>query len=203
MDGEGYAAVGRPTRWNPNVSTVAFKFRTFSSDALLMYLATEDMVIDILKVQCFTLLLLGVYLTAVSLWLPVQKDFMALELSEGKVKVNFDLGSGVGSANSANRHNDGRWKSLTMSRNKKQGGDYYISGVFITLTASFDAAELQIEFTNCSFVFKATITVVDIDSGAEEKIMVSSQGAASGLNLKENQRIYFGGLPSIGNYRYI
>lgn len=46
---------------------------------------------------------------------------MSLELSEGKVKANFDLGSGVGSATSANRHNDGRWKSLTMSRNKKQG----------------------------------------------------------------------------------
>lgn len=46
---------------------------------------------------------------------------MSLELSEGKVKVNCDLGSGVGSAISANRHNDGRWKSLTMSRNKKQG----------------------------------------------------------------------------------
>lgn len=44
LDGEGYAAVGRPTRWNPNVSTMAFKFRTFSSEALLMYLATEDMV---------------------------------------------------------------------------------------------------------------------------------------------------------------
>lgn len=51
-------------------------------------------------------------------------------------------------------------------------------------------------------VFKATVTVVDIDSGAEEKITVSSQGSAAGLNLKENQRIYFGGLPSIGNYRY-
>uniref|UniRef100_A0A673CW12 Basement membrane-specific heparan sulfate proteoglycan core protein n=1 Tax=Sphaeramia orbicularis TaxID=375764 RepID=A0A673CW12_9TELE len=69
LDGEGYAAVGRPTRWNPNVSTITFKFRTFSSDALLMYL----------------------------------KDFMSLELSEGKVKVNFDLGSGVGGAVSANR----------------------------------------------------------------------------------------------------
>lgn len=44
LDGEGYAAVGRPTRWNPNISTITFKFRTFSSDALLMYLATEDMV---------------------------------------------------------------------------------------------------------------------------------------------------------------
>ncbi|GAA6214860.1 laminin subunit alpha-2 isoform X1 [Lates japonicus] len=137
LDGEGYAAVGRPTRWNPNISTVTFKFRTFSSDALLMYLATEDM-----------------------------KDFMSLELSEGKVKVNFDLGSGVGSAISANRHNDGSWKSLTMSRNKKQ----------------------------------ATVTVVDIDSSAEEKIVATSQGSATGLNLKENQKIYFGGLPTIGNY---
>lgn len=47
------------------------------------------------------------------------------------------------------------------------------------------------------------MTVVDVDSGAEEKITVSSQGSATGLNLKENQRIYFGGLPSIANYRYI
>ncbi|XP_028252901.1 laminin subunit alpha-2 isoform X2 [Parambassis ranga] len=138
LDGEGYAAVGRPTRWNPNVSTITFKFRTFSSDALLMYLATDDM-----------------------------KDFMSLELSEGKVKVSFDLGSGAGSAISANRHNDGRWKSLTMSRNKKQ----------------------------------ATVSVVDIDSSAEEKIVATSQGSATGLNLRENQKIYFGGLPTFGNYR--
>ncbi|XP_019117192.2 laminin subunit alpha-2 isoform X7 [Larimichthys crocea] len=138
LDGEGYAAVGRPTRWNPNVSTVTFKFRTFSSEALLMYLATDDM-----------------------------KDFMSLELSEGKVKMNFDLGSGVGSAMSENRHNDGHWKSLTMARNKKQ----------------------------------ATMTVVDIDSGAEENIVATSQGSATGLNLKEKQKIYFGGLPTIGNYR--
>lgn len=44
--------------------------------------------------------------------------------------------------------------------------------------------------------------VVDIDDGAEEKIVVISQGSATGLNLKENQKIYFGGLPTIGNYRY-
>ncbi|KAM8846710.1 LOW QUALITY PROTEIN: laminin subunit alpha-2 [Synchiropus picturatus] len=137
MDGEGYAAVGRPTRWNPNISTITFKFRTFSSDALLMYLATEDM-----------------------------KDFMSLELTGGKVKVNFDLGSGVGSAVSGSRHNDGRWKSLTMSRNKKQ----------------------------------AAVIVVDVDSGAEEKVAAASQGPATGLNLRENQKIYFGGLPTVGNY---
>ncbi|XP_051908452.1 laminin subunit alpha-2 isoform X2 [Hippocampus zosterae] len=138
LDGEGYAAVARPTRWNPNVSSVTFKFRTFASDALLMYLATDDM-----------------------------KDFMSLELAGGKVKMNFDLGSGVGSVISAHRQNDGRWKSLTMSRNKKQ----------------------------------ATVSIVDIDSSAEEKIGATSLGTATGLNLKEKQSIYFGGLPTIGNYR--
>uniref|UniRef100_A0A8C5AZY2 Basement membrane-specific heparan sulfate proteoglycan core protein n=1 Tax=Gadus morhua TaxID=8049 RepID=A0A8C5AZY2_GADMO len=137
LDGEGYSGVGRPVRWNPNVSTVTFKFRTFSSDALLMYLATDDM-----------------------------KDFMTLELSEGKIKVTFDLGSGMATATSASRHNDGRWKSLTMTRNKK----------------------------------KATVSIVDIDSSREEEMASSSPGAATGLNLKEKQKIYFGGLPTQGNY---
>lgn len=55
----------------------------------------------------------------------------------------------------------------------------------------------------CLTVYKATVTVVDIDSGAEEKIVTTSPGSATGLNLKEYQKIYFGGLPTIGNYRYI
>ncbi|CAB1340261.1 unnamed protein product [Coregonus sp. 'balchen'] len=41
FDGEGYAAVSRPTRWNPNVSTVMFKFRSFSTDSLLMSEVTK------------------------------------------------------------------------------------------------------------------------------------------------------------------
>uniref|UniRef100_A0AAQ4RFF4 Basement membrane-specific heparan sulfate proteoglycan core protein n=1 Tax=Gasterosteus aculeatus aculeatus TaxID=481459 RepID=A0AAQ4RFF4_GASAC len=138
LDGEGYAAVGRPTRWNPNVSSVTFKFRTFSSESLLMYLATEDM-----------------------------KDFMSLELSQGKVKVNFDLGSGVGSATSKQgTHNNPHYAGIQLTRQQHP-----------------------------------TVTVVDIDSGVEEKIVSSSQGSATGLNLKENQKLYFGGLPTVGNYR--
>uniref|UniRef100_A0A4W5KBC8 Laminin subunit alpha 2 n=1 Tax=Hucho hucho TaxID=62062 RepID=A0A4W5KBC8_9TELE len=50
-----------------------------------------------------------------------QKDFMSAELSDGLVKVSFDLGSGTGSVLSIKRHNDGRWKSFTMARMKKQG----------------------------------------------------------------------------------
>ncbi|XP_048106035.1 laminin subunit alpha-2 isoform X4 [Alosa alosa] len=136
FDGEGYAGVSKPTRWNPNISTVMFKFRTLSSNALVMYLATKDM-----------------------------KDFMSVELADGRIKVSYDLGSGTGSATTTRRYNDGKWKSFTMSRTKNQG----------------------------------TMTVVDVESGEEERVGVASRGSSSGLNLKD-ERLYFGGLPVIGNY---
>uniref|UniRef100_A0A803TQL9 Laminin subunit alpha 2 n=1 Tax=Anolis carolinensis TaxID=28377 RepID=A0A803TQL9_ANOCA len=87
FDGEGYAMVSRPIRWNPNISMVMFKFKTFSSTALLMYL----------------------------------KDFMSIELSDGHIKVSYDLGSGTASVVSNQNHNDGKWKSFTLSRILKQG----------------------------------------------------------------------------------
>uniref|UniRef100_A0A8C3RNL2 Laminin subunit alpha 2 n=1 Tax=Chelydra serpentina TaxID=8475 RepID=A0A8C3RNL2_CHESE len=87
FDGDGYALVSRPVRWNPNVSMVMFKFKTFSSSALLMYL----------------------------------KDFMSVELSDGHIKVSYDLGSGTTSAIGNQNHNDGKWKSFTLSRIQKQG----------------------------------------------------------------------------------
>ncbi|KAM9261102.1 laminin subunit alpha-2 [Cariama cristata] len=91
FDGDSYAMVSRPIRWNPNISTVMFKFRTFSSNALLMYLATDDL-----------------------------KDFMSAELSDGRIKVSYDLGSGTASVISNQNHNDGKWKSFTLSRIQKQ-----------------------------------------------------------------------------------
>uniref|UniRef100_A0A8C8SQH7 Laminin subunit alpha 2 n=1 Tax=Pelusios castaneus TaxID=367368 RepID=A0A8C8SQH7_9SAUR len=92
FDGDGYALVSRPVRWNPNISTVMFKFKTFSSSALLMYLATDDL-----------------------------KDFMSIELSDGRIKVSYDLGSGTTSAIGNHNCNDGKWKSFTLSRILKQG----------------------------------------------------------------------------------
>lgn len=136
FDGEGYALVSRPIRWYPNISTVMFKFRTFSSNALLMYLATRDL-----------------------------KDFMSVELSDGHVKVSYDLGSGMASVVSNQNHNDGKWKSFTLSRIQKQ----------------------------------ANVSIVDIDSNQEENIATSSSGNNFGLDLKADDKIYFGGLPTLRN----
>ncbi|XP_071074759.1 laminin subunit alpha-2 [Dasypus novemcinctus] len=138
FDGEGYALVSRPIRWYPNISTVMFKFRTFSSSALLMYLATRDL-----------------------------KDFMSVELSDGHIKVSYDLGSGIASIVSNQNHNDGKWKSFTLSRIQKQ----------------------------------ANISIVDIDTNQEEIIATSSSGNNFGLDLKADDKIYFGGLPTLRNLR--
>ncbi|XP_072107642.1 laminin subunit alpha-2 isoform X2 [Mobula birostris] len=138
FDGEGYAGVSRPTRWNPNVSAIAFKFKTFSSDALLMYLATKDL-----------------------------RDFMSVELTNGRIKVSYDLGSGTANVTSTERHNDGKWKSFTLSRILKQ----------------------------------ANISIHDVITNKEERLHMNSPGTNFGLNLKNNDKIYFGGLPIIQNLR--
>ncbi|XP_063299217.1 laminin subunit alpha-2 isoform X3 [Pelobates fuscus] len=136
FDGDGYAIVSRPVRWNPNISTIMFKFKTFSSNALLMYLATRDL-----------------------------KDFMSVELSDGRVKVSYDLGSGTAFTVSNKNHNDGKWKSFTLSRIQKQ----------------------------------ANISILDMDTNEEDKIGITSSGSNFGLNLKSDEKIYFGGLPVIEN----
>ncbi|XP_057345251.1 laminin subunit alpha-2 isoform X1 [Manis pentadactyla] len=138
FDGEGYALVSRPIRWYPNISAVMFKFRTFSSSALLMYLATRDL-----------------------------KDFMSVELTDGHIKVNYDLGSGMASIVSNQNHNDGKWKSFTLSRIQKQ----------------------------------ANVSIVDIDTNQEENMATSSSGNNFGLDLKADDKIYFGGLPTLRNLR--
>uniref|UniRef100_A0A6I8PH80 Laminin G domain-containing protein n=2 Tax=Ornithorhynchus anatinus TaxID=9258 RepID=A0A6I8PH80_ORNAN len=136
FDGEGYAVVSRPIRWYPNISTVMFKFRTFSSNALLMYLATRDL-----------------------------KDFMSVELTDGHIKVSYDLGSGIASAMSHQNHNDGKWKSFTLSRIQKQ----------------------------------ANVSILDIETNQEENVVTSSSGNNFGLDLKSDEKIYFGGLPTLRN----
>lgn len=46
---------------------------------------------------------------------------MSVELADGHIKVSYDLGSGMASVVSNQNHNDGKWKSFTMSRTQKQG----------------------------------------------------------------------------------
>lgn len=51
-------------------------------------------------------------------------------------------------------------------------------------------------------IYVATITIVNIDTNEDEQLRMTSSGGATGLNLREDERMYFGGLPKAGRYRY-
>lgn len=50
-----------------------------------------------------------------------QRDFLSLELVDGKVRLTVDLGSGPLALTTENRYNNGTWYKISFSRNKKQG----------------------------------------------------------------------------------
>lgn len=50
-----------------------------------------------------------------------QRDFLAMELLEGHVRLTFDLGSGVLTLMSQRKYNTGMWYKITLQRNKRRG----------------------------------------------------------------------------------
>ena len=48
-------------------------------------------------------------------------DFMSIELKEGKVLFQYDLGSGVGSFETTETYNDGRWHTVFANRRYQNG----------------------------------------------------------------------------------
>ncbi|KAM3839038.1 laminin subunit alpha-1 [Vipera latastei] len=73
------------------VTQIIVFFNTFSTNGLLVYLASNG-----------------------------TKDFLSLELVDGRIKVTVDLGSGPLTLKTENRYNNGTWYKLSFSRNKKE-----------------------------------------------------------------------------------
>lgn len=67
-------------------------FSTFSPNGLLLYLTSNG-----------------------------TRDFLAVEMADGKVRVTFDLGSGVLALMSKKRYNNGTWFKIAFQRNRKLG----------------------------------------------------------------------------------
>ncbi|KAJ7414023.1 laminin subunit alpha 1 [Willisornis vidua] len=74
------------------VTQIIMFFSTFSPNGLLLYLASNG-----------------------------TRDFLSLELVDGKVRLTVDLGSGPLALTTENRYNNGTWYKISFSRNKKQG----------------------------------------------------------------------------------
>uniref|UniRef100_A0A3Q1IEZ3 Laminin subunit alpha-1 n=1 Tax=Anabas testudineus TaxID=64144 RepID=A0A3Q1IEZ3_ANATE len=73
-------------------TSVVLLFKTLSPGGLLLYLASNN-----------------------------TRDFLSLELVEGKVRLTFDLGSGAIILTTNRKYNNGVWYKITLQRNKRKG----------------------------------------------------------------------------------
>ncbi|XP_006761995.1 PREDICTED: laminin subunit alpha-1 [Myotis davidii] len=90
FDGSGYSVVEKTLR--ATVTHIIMLFSTFSTNGLLLYLASNG-----------------------------TKDFLSIELVHGRVKVTVDLGSGPLALITDRRYNNGSWYKIAFQRNRKQG----------------------------------------------------------------------------------
>ncbi len=47
------------------------------------------------------------------------------------------------------------------------------------------------------------MAIANIDTNEDEQLRMESPGGATGLNLREDERLYFGGVPKTGKYRCV
>ena len=90
--GNGYVILDKDQfNLSRDSSPVKFSFRTFASEGLMF--------------------LMG----------PPRRDFLSLEIKDGKVIYQYDLGSGHSTIASTLRFNDGNWHNVTANRTNKDG----------------------------------------------------------------------------------
>lgn len=89
--GSGYIIISKGNYRPSRTSPVRFSFRTFASEGLMVLMGTPG------------------------------RDFLSIELEDGKVVGKYDLGSGIGVLASEQRYNDGRWHELYMNRMGNDG----------------------------------------------------------------------------------
>ncbi|XP_029004531.1 laminin subunit alpha-1 [Betta splendens] len=92
-------------------TSVVLLFKTLSPGGLLLYLASNN-----------------------------TRDFLSLELVEGRVRLSFDLGSGALILATNRKYNSGVWYKITLQRNKRKG---YLSVMAADQTAEKEVLEAE------------------------------------------------------------
>lgn len=67
-----------------------------------------------------------------------QRDFLSIELVEGRVRLTFDLGSGALILTSNRKYNTGVWYKITLQRNKRKGNSAPLIKRPLSLAKSYD-----------------------------------------------------------------
>ncbi|KAK7100839.1 laminin subunit alpha-like isoform X2 [Littorina saxatilis] len=92
FNGMGYVVLSRDKlSLRPKKTDIQLQFQTYSENGLLVY-ASDN-----------------------------KRDFLSIELKEGRVVFQYDLGGGSVLMESAGKLNDGEWHSVTISRSQQEG----------------------------------------------------------------------------------
>nr|XP_060631057.1 laminin subunit alpha-1 [Anolis sagrei ordinatus] len=131
------------------VTQIILFFSTFSPNGLLVYLASNG-----------------------------TKDFLSLELVDGKVKLMVDLGSGPLTLKTESRYNNGTWYKISFSRNKKEG-----------ILAVMDAYNLSSKETKQG---ESPGTASDLNRSDREPIYIGGLPRSRALRKGLSSRTYVG-----------
>ncbi|XP_019328886.1 PREDICTED: laminin subunit alpha-1 [Aptenodytes forsteri] len=153
------------------VTQIIIFFSTFSPNGLLLYLASNG-----------------------------TRDFLSLELVDGKVRLTVDLGSGPLALTTENRYNNGTWYKISFSRNKKQGilavMDAYNLNYKETKQGESPGVASDLNRSDKDPIFIGILAVMDAyNLNYKETKQGESPGVASDLNRSDKDPIFIGGLP--------
>ncbi|XP_029282402.1 laminin subunit alpha-1-like, partial [Cottoperca gobio] len=88
-------------------TSIVLLFKTLSPGGLLLYLASNN-----------------------------TRDFLSMELVEGRIRLTFDLGSGALILTSSRKYNTGVWYKITLLRNKRKG--------YLTIMAADQSSDKEV-----------------------------------------------------------
>uniref|UniRef100_A0A5F8G7E7 Basement membrane-specific heparan sulfate proteoglycan core protein n=1 Tax=Monodelphis domestica TaxID=13616 RepID=A0A5F8G7E7_MONDO len=100
------------------VTQIIMLFSSFSPNGLLLYLTSND-----------------------------TRDFLSIELVDGRIKLTVDLGSGPLVLITDKRYNNGIWYKIAFQRNRKQGKKHYEwTGMNVVIIGDYISCNITISF---------------------------------------------------------
>uniref|UniRef100_A0A4W3J388 Laminin A chain n=1 Tax=Callorhinchus milii TaxID=7868 RepID=A0A4W3J388_CALMI len=116
------------------------------------------------------------------------RDFLAVELVDGKVRVSFDLGSGILALTSERRYNNGTWIKVAFQRNRKIGKALFGHSLPTRINTMPPLFHIELlSLTSCRIV------TLQVDEGNLSEVRLGSSTDNSPLNIT---KLYVGGVPA-------
>ncbi|XP_067342410.1 laminin subunit alpha-1 isoform X1 [Channa argus] len=135
-------------------TSVVLLFKTLSPSGLLLYLASNN-----------------------------TRDYLSLELVEGRVRLTFDLGSGALILTSNRKYNTGAWYKITLQRNKRKG--------YLSIMAADQSTEKEV------LEAESAGTASDLNRSDHDPIYIGGLPASRPIRRQVVSRSYVGCIKNV------